>query len=113
MSELLDKATKLAVLWKLARAKIILYSAGSLIMSWLGLTNNIKLTDLGAWEWFQTIVACVGGWTVVMVAFIDKTAAQVAEGQMPGLDIQNPKDDTAFTVKNNGNNPAVLPPTIP
>ena len=74
------------LLWRLARVKMVLFSASSLWMCWATATNSIDLSKLGWWDWFQTIGGCLGSWCIAMMAFVDRSAAQVAAGRIPALD---------------------------
>lgn len=82
MPELIN-ATK--VLWNLAWLKITLYSLATLWTCWSTATSNLDMPALGAWDWFQTIGGCLAAWALTMMAFIDRSAAQIAAGQIPGL----------------------------
>ena len=83
MPELVN-ATK--ALWRLATLKIVLYSFATLWACWSTATQNLDMTLLGWYDWAQTIGGCIGAWCLTMMAFIDKSAAQLLAGHMPGLD---------------------------
>jgi len=90
MKALIDEA---ALLWRLARIKVILFSAVSLWTCWSTATQGLDMTLLGRWEWVQTIGGCLAAWGITMMALIDKSASQLSGGHIPGL------DDTAIPKK--------------
>ena len=78
------KAT--AWLWRMAILKMVLLSIAALWTCWATATSGLDMTKLGAWDWCQTIGGCLASWTLTIVAFIDKSAAQLSSGHIPGLD---------------------------
>ena len=77
------------VLWRLAVVKIILFSLVALWTCWSTATQNLDMTKLGWWDWCQTIGGCVTAWFITLMAFIDRTAGQIASGKIPGLENGN------------------------
>lgn len=80
-------------LWKLAAAKMVLFSISSLWICWATATSNLDMPALGWWDWFQTIGGCFAAWCLTMMAFIDKSAVQISSGQIPGLDLEATKKE--------------------
>lgn len=83
------------VLWRMAVLKIILFSAVSLWTCWSTATQGLDMTKLGTWEWIQTIGGCVAAWFITLMAFVDKSAAQVSAGKIPGLENGKIEEPTA------------------
>jgi hypothetical protein len=79
-----DRAEK--ALWRMATIKIILFSVLALLTCWMTATNGLDMPKLGVWEWIQLIIGCISAWFVTLIAFIDKSAAQVSSGRIPGLE---------------------------
>lgn len=85
--------SEVAMLWRLARVKMILFSCTSLWTCWATSTASLDMTKLGAWEWSQTIGGCLCAWGLTMMALVDKSAGQIAAGHVPGIDIDPPQDE--------------------
>jgi len=79
-----DRAEK--ALWRMATIKIILFSVLALLTCWMTATNGLDMPKLGVWEWVQLIIGCISAWFVTLIAFIDKSAAQMSSGRIPGLE---------------------------
>lgn len=91
---LLDTQERAQALVRLGRWRLFFISFSSLWMSWSGITNQLDMTQLGRWEWFQAIGGCLGNWTVMMAGLMLVQGKAVAAGHVPGLDdIDNPADD--------------------
>lgn len=73
------------MLWGLARLRVILYSVASLWTCWATATSSLNISMLGWHDWFQTIGGCIASWCLVMMAFVDKSASELASGKIPGL----------------------------
>lgn len=83
MSAIINEAKAQWILWRLAIVRVCFYSAMSLGSCWMTATNQVDMTNLGTWEWAQTIIGCFVAWSAAMMAFIDKTSSQIAAGQLP------------------------------
>jgi hypothetical protein len=90
------KAT--AWLWRLAIIKMVLFSLATLAGAWMTALNKLDWDSL-AWDDRRNII--IGMfliWSNVMIAFLDKSANQIATGHMPGLDdTVIPTDSTPIT----------------
>jgi hypothetical protein len=82
------------ILWRMAVLKIVMFSVLSLLTCWMTATNGLDMTKLSAYEWAQTVMGCVCSFLVTMIAFVDKSAAQVSAGKIPGIEngqLEEPK----------------------
>jgi hypothetical protein len=82
----LELIKQTAILWRLAIVKAILYSSVMLGSCWLTALNKLDWSVL-AWDDKRNILIGIGvSWGTAMIAFLDKSAHQIAAGQIPGLE---------------------------
>jgi hypothetical protein len=100
---LLNAQEKAKALLTLGRWRLAFLSFSSLWMSWSGITNQLDMSLLSRWEWFQAIGGCLGNWTMLMAALFLVQGKAVAQGHAPGMeDVEEPEPPK----------PGVTPPTL-
>lgn len=88
MKEWASKQWQTALVWKLAITKAVLFSLVTLGAAWQVATAGIKFGQLDYWERVGIVVGICVLWGNQMIAFLDKTAANVNAGRPPvGLDL--------------------------
>lgn len=93
-----DAEERAAALWKMGKIRLFFVSFSSLIMSWLAATNQIDMSSLGWFDWFQTILGCLGNWSVLMAALLLTQGKAVAAGHVLGLeDVPDPDEHKEIT----------------
>lgn len=61
--------------YRLAIARGILYSISSIIFGFMASVANVDFPALSAWKQSIIILAVVGNWTTIMIAYLDKILA--------------------------------------
>lgn len=115
---LLDAQERAAALWTMGRWRLIFLSFSSLWMAWGTATNQIDMSSLGGFVWFQTIGGCIGNWSIMMAALLLTQGKAVAAGHIPGLEeVDDPSDDPpsvkTTTLTTTTTTPPVPPPPNP
>ena len=88
MKEWASKQWQTALVWKLAITKAVLFSLVTLGAAWQVATAGIKFGQLDYWERVGIVVGIFVLWGNQMIAFLDKTVANVNAGRPPvGLDL--------------------------
>lgn len=90
MKKLWDQTKLNVMVWKLAYARAILYTFSILINSFITANATVVWQNLDTFSRFMIILGCIGSWCTTMIAFLDKTSASLAKGQLP---FGNPDDD--------------------
>jgi hypothetical protein len=83
---LLDAQERTQSLLKFGRWRLVFLSFSSLWMSWSGITNQLDLTILDKWAWFQAVGGCFGNWSILMASLLLTQGKAVASGHIPGLE---------------------------
>lgn len=86
MSKWISEQMQKAILWRIAIAKFCLISLMTFGSCWLTATNQIDMTELSGWQWLQTGIGCFVAWAGAMLGWLDKSANQISEGNIPGID---------------------------
>lgn len=91
---LLDMQDRASALWKIGQWRLAFLSFSSLWMAWSTATNQIDMSQLGWFDWFQTLGGCLGNWSVMMAALLMTQGKALAAGHVPGLEeVDDPSDD--------------------
>jgi len=78
--------TEVALLWRMAIAKAVLFSLVTLAGAWMTALNKLDWSTL-AWDDKRNIlIGMFLIWGNAMIAFMDKSASQISAGHIPGLD---------------------------
>jgi hypothetical protein len=95
---LLDAQERAAALWTMGRWRLAFLSFASLWMAWGTATNQVDMSKLGWFDWFQTFGGCIGNWSIMMAALLATQGKAVASGHIPGLeDIDDPEQPEVRT----------------
>lgn len=79
-----------AILQRMVWWKFILYSIGSLGMSWLTATNGINnWIELMQIQKINIWVGCIASWAFTMVAFLDRGIKDASQGKIPFSEASN------------------------
>jgi hypothetical protein len=89
----------MGMLWRIAKIRIVLFSVATLWTCWSTATSNLDMTLLKPWDWFQTIGGCFASWCMVMMAFLDKSAGQISQGHIPGIEVETKNEAVAVETK--------------
>jgi len=83
MKEWATKQWQTALVWKLAITKAILFSLVTLGSAWQVATAGLKFGQLDYWDRVGIVVGIFVLWGNQMMAFFDKTAANINAGRPP------------------------------
>lgn len=96
---LLDAQERAAALLAIGKWRMLFLSFSSLWMAWSTATNQIDMSQLGWFDWFQTLGGCFGNWSVMMAALLMTQGKAIAAGHVPGLEEVDDPSDEPPTVK--------------
>lgn len=87
-------------------------------MAWSTATNQVDMSQLGWFDWVQTIGGCIGNWSIMMAALLATQGKAVAAGHIPGLEevddpSDNPTTTTTTTTATTTTPPTTTPPPPP
>jgi len=83
MKEWASKQWQTALVWKLAIAKVFLFSLVTLGAAWQVATAGMEFGSLSYWERVNICVGIFVLWGNQMLSFFDKTAASISAGRPP------------------------------
>jgi hypothetical protein len=91
---LLDAEERTKALAKMGMVRLGFLSFSSLWMAWSTATNQIDMSQLGWFDWAQTIGGCLGNWAIMMAALLATQGKAVAAGHIVGLEeVDDPSDN--------------------
>lgn len=93
MRQILSQAKQSLIIYRLAIAYGLLFSANALFSAIVASFLNTNWSDLNRTSKFLVIVVIAQNWTGVLLAFLNKTLSRIESGQPP---IQT-GDTTQFT----------------